>query len=66
MTLAISCDDFVRLFSNDIALIRAARTLGLGIVDAIGPARRFFASHAGGAVGDLPKLLRGESLGAKV
>ncbi|MFN8733606.1 MAG: hypothetical protein ACK5ZD_10630, partial [Hyphomonadaceae bacterium] len=38
--------------------------LGLGIVDAIGPARRFFASHAGGAVGDLPKLLRGESLGA--
>ncbi len=66
MTLAISCDAFVRLFSNDIALIRAARTLGLGIVDAIGPARRFFASHAGGAVGDLPKLLRGESLGAKV
>jgi 2-octaprenyl-6-methoxyphenol hydroxylase len=64
MTLAISCDAFVRLFSNDIAPVRALRTLGLGIVDAIGPARRFFASHAGGAVGDLPKLLRGESLGA--
>jgi 2-octaprenyl-6-methoxyphenol hydroxylase len=64
MTLAISCDAFVRLFSNDIAPVRALRTLGLGIVDAIGPARRFFASHAGGAVGDLPKLLRGENLGA--
>jgi 2-octaprenyl-6-methoxyphenol hydroxylase len=64
MTLAISCDAFVRLFSNDIAPVRALRTLGLGLVDAIGPARRFFASHAGGGVGDLPKLLRGESLAA--
>jgi 2-octaprenyl-6-methoxyphenol hydroxylase len=64
MTLAVSCDAFVRLFSNDIAPIRALRTFGLGLVDAIGPARRFFASHAGGGVGDLPKLLRGESLAA--
>jgi 2-octaprenyl-6-methoxyphenol hydroxylase len=64
MTLAVSCDAFVRLFSNDIAPIRALRTIGLGLVDAIGPARRFFASHAGGGVGDLPKLLRGQSLAA--
>jgi 2-octaprenyl-6-methoxyphenol hydroxylase len=62
MTLAISCDAFVRLFSNDHAPIRMLRTMGLGLVDAIGPARRFFASHAGGAIGDLPKLLRGEAL----
>jgi 2-octaprenyl-6-methoxyphenol hydroxylase len=64
MTLAVSCDAFVRLFSNDFGPVRALRTLGLGLVDAIGPARRFFASHAGGGVGDLPKLLRGESLAA--
>jgi 2-octaprenyl-6-methoxyphenol hydroxylase len=64
LTLAISCDAFVRLFSNDLAPVRALRTLGLGLVDAIGPARRFFANHAGGGVGDLPKLLRGESLAA--
>jgi 2-octaprenyl-6-methoxyphenol hydroxylase len=64
MTLAVSCDAFVRLFSNDHAPVRMLRTLGLGLVDAIGPARRFFASHAGGGVGDLPKLLRGESLAA--
>lgn len=64
MMLAVSCDAFVRLFSNDIGPIRAIRTLGLGLVDAIGPARRFFASHAGGGIGDLPKLLRGESLAA--
>jgi 2-octaprenyl-6-methoxyphenol hydroxylase len=64
MTLAVSCDAFVRLFSNDHAPVRMLRTLGLSLVDAIGPARRFFASHAGGGVGDLPKLLRGESLAA--
>jgi 2-octaprenyl-6-methoxyphenol hydroxylase len=64
MTLAVSCDAFVRLFSNDFGPARALRTMGLGLVDAIGPARRFFASHAGGGVGDLPKLLRGESLAA--
>jgi 2-octaprenyl-6-methoxyphenol hydroxylase len=64
MTLAVSCDAFVRLFSNDFGPVRALRTLGLGMVDAIGPARRFFASHAGGGVGDLPKLLRGQSLAA--
>jgi 2-octaprenyl-6-methoxyphenol hydroxylase len=63
LTLAVSCDAFVRLFSNDLAPVRALRGLGLGLVDAIGPARRFFASHAGGAVGDLPRLLRGVALG---
>lgn len=62
MTLAVSCDAFVRLFSNDHAPVRALRTLGLGLVDATGPLRRFFASHAGGAVGDLPQLLRGQPL----
>ncbi len=62
MTLAVACDAFVRLFSNDIGPVRALRTLGLGLVDAIGPARRFFATHAGGAAGDLPRLLRGKPL----
>ncbi len=38
-------------------------TLGvpLGIVDAIGPARRFFMRHAGGDIGKLPKLMKGEA-----
>lgn len=62
MMVAISCDAFVRLFSNDFAPLRFARNLGLGLVDKIGPARRFFARHAGGAVGDLPKLLQGEAI----
>jgi 2-octaprenyl-6-methoxyphenol hydroxylase len=38
--------------------------LGLAAVNAVGPARRFFMRYAGGAAGDLPKLLRGESLAA--
>ena len=41
--------------------IGAARGLGLSAVNRIGPARRFFMQEAGGAVGDLPRLLRGEA-----
>ena len=36
--LAAATDGLNRLFSNDIAPLRAIRDLGLGIVDAIGPA----------------------------
>jgi 2-octaprenyl-6-methoxyphenol hydroxylase len=60
-TLAASTDALNRLFSNDIAPLRHLRDLGLGIVDAIGPARRFFMKHAGGDVGKLPRLMRGEA-----
>jgi 2-octaprenyl-6-methoxyphenol hydroxylase len=61
VTLAASTDALNRLFSNDIAPIRALRDLGLGIVDSIGPARRFFMRHAGGDVGKLPRLMKGEA-----
>jgi 2-octaprenyl-6-methoxyphenol hydroxylase len=54
-------DALNRLFSNDIAPIRHLRDLGLGIVDSIAPARRFFMRHAGGDVGKLPKLMKGEA-----
>jgi 2-octaprenyl-6-methoxyphenol hydroxylase len=60
-TLAAATDALTRLFSNDIAPLRAVRDLGLGIVDRIGPARRFFMRHAGGDVGKLPRLMRGEA-----
>ncbi|HEY1629776.1 MAG TPA: FAD-dependent monooxygenase [Rhizomicrobium sp.] len=61
VTLAASTDALNRLFSNDIAPLRLARDLGLGAVDAIAPLRRFFMRHAGGDVGKLPRLLRGEA-----
>jgi 2-octaprenyl-6-methoxyphenol hydroxylase len=60
--LAAATDAFTRLFSNDLAPVRLARGLGMAAVNRIGPARRFFMQEAGGGVGDLPRLLRGEPL----
>ena len=34
----------------------------MALVNQIDPARRFFMGEAGGAVGDLPRLLRGEAI----
>ncbi|MFI4934590.1 MAG: UbiH/UbiF/VisC/COQ6 family ubiquinone biosynthesis hydroxylase [Caulobacterales bacterium] len=62
VALAIATDAFNRLFSNDHPLIRAARDIGMAAVNRLAPARRFFMQEAGGAVGDLPRLLRGEAL----
>lgn len=61
VALAASTDALNRLFSNDIAPLRALRDIGMGIVDSIGPARRFFMHHAGGDVGKLPRLMKGEA-----
>ena len=60
--LAAGFDAFVRLFSNDIAPVRLARDLGMAAVNRIAPLRRAFMHEAGGATGDLPRLLRGEAL----
>lgn len=59
-------DSLNRLFSNDIAPVRALRDLGLAAVNATGPAKRFFMRHAmgltqGGAA-EIPRLLKGETL----
>ncbi len=62
VAVAASSDLFVRLFSNDHPLLRLARGAGMAAVNRIGPARRFFMQEAGGAMGDLPRLLRGEAL----
>ena len=61
VTMALGMEFFDKVFSNDITPLRLARRVGLGAVNAIGPARRFFMKYAGGAAGDLPKLLRGET-----
>ena len=58
--LAAGFDAFVRLFSNDILPVRLARGLGMAAVNRISPLRRAFMREAGGATGDLPKLLKGE------
>jgi 2-octaprenyl-6-methoxyphenol hydroxylase len=47
-----------RLFSNDVAPVRLARDVGLGIVNRIPPLKRLLMRHAMGTVGDLPRLMR--------
>ncbi len=58
-TLAIATDTFNRLFSNDNPLLRAARDIGMGLVNAAPGLRRGFIREAAGLTGDLPKLMRG-------
>ena len=47
---------------QDFPLIRLARGVGMAAVNRIAPARRMFMQEAGGAFGELPRLLRGEAL----
>lgn len=60
--LAWATEGFNALFSNDLPLLRLARDIGMATVSSLPPARRFFMRAAGGGVGDLPRLLRGEAL----
>ncbi|HZV83984.1 MAG TPA: UbiH/UbiF/VisC/COQ6 family ubiquinone biosynthesis hydroxylase [Brevundimonas sp.] len=60
--LAAGFDGFVRLFSTDLPPVRLARGLGIAAVNRIAPLRRAFMQEAGGARGDLPRLLRGEAV----
>lgn len=62
VALTAGFDGFVRLFSNDIAPVRLARDLGVAAVNRLAPLRRAFMHEAGGATGDLPRLLRGEAV----
>jgi 2-octaprenyl-6-methoxyphenol hydroxylase len=62
MVLAVMTDVITRVFSNDIAPLRVARSMGLETVNRIAPLRRNFMRHAMGTVGNLPRLVRGEAL----
>jgi 2-octaprenyl-6-methoxyphenol hydroxylase len=63
MTMCVSTDGLNRLFSNRSDTLRLVRDLGLGTVDRLPALKRLFIREAAGLVGDVPKLLRGESLG---
>ncbi len=58
LTMAVVTDGLNRLFSNDLAPVRALRTTGLGIINKIPPAKRFFEKQAMGLSGKLPKLIK--------
>lgn len=58
-SMAVMTDGLNRLFSNDIAPVRALRDFGLGLVDRAGPVKAALIRTASGVAGDGPKLLSG-------
>ncbi len=60
--LALATDSFNRLFSNDNEFLRAARDIGMGVINALPGLRRGFIREAAGLTGDLPRLMRGTPL----
>ncbi len=52
-------DSLVRVFTNPLGAVRAARALGLVGLDLIGPAKTRFARQSMGLHGRLPRLARG-------
>jgi 2-octaprenyl-6-methoxyphenol hydroxylase len=62
MTMGIATDGLNRLFSNRSDALRAIRDLGLGLVERMPVLKRMFIREAAGFTGEVPKLLRGETL----
>ena len=63
LLMAGATDVLNRLFSNDAPPLRLARTLGLAAVNKLSPIKHAFMRQAMGQVGNLPKLMRGETPG---
>ncbi len=62
LTLTTVTDGLNRLFANDFPPLKLARDLGLAAVNNAPGLKRFFMRHAMGVTGDLPRLVKGESL----
>jgi 2-octaprenyl-6-methoxyphenol hydroxylase len=60
--MGVTTDVLNRLFSNDIAPLRAIRDIGLGIVDRMPRLKDFFIGQAAGLASGQPKLLLGEAI----
>lgn len=57
--MAMVTDGMTRLFSNDIAPVRAIRDLGLGLVDRLPPVKDALIAQAAGVSRNGPRLLQG-------
>jgi 2-octaprenyl-6-methoxyphenol hydroxylase len=62
MTMGLATDGLNRLFSNRSDVLRVVRDIGLGLVDRVPNLKHLFIREAAGLVGEVPKLLRGQSL----
>ncbi|MNW17640.1 2-octaprenyl-6-methoxyphenyl hydroxylase [compost metagenome] len=58
-SMAAMTDGLNRLFSNDIAPVRALRDFGLGLVDRAGPITSALIRTASGVAANGPRLLSG-------
>jgi 2-octaprenyl-6-methoxyphenol hydroxylase len=58
--MAMVTDGMNRLFSNDVAPLRALRDLGLGVVDRLPPVKSAMIREAAALGGGAPKLLSGQ------
>jgi len=57
--MAAVTDNLNRLFSNDLAPVRAVRDFGLGLVDRVAPVKSALITRAAGLERSGPRLLRG-------
>ena len=57
--MAAMTDSLNRLFSNDVAPVRALRDFGLGLVERTGPVKAALIRTASGVSNSGPKLLSG-------
>jgi 2-octaprenyl-6-methoxyphenol hydroxylase len=60
--MAAVTDNLNRLFSNDVAPVRAIRDVGLGLVDRMAPIKSALIGRAAGLESDGPRLTRGMPL----
>src|SRR5262249_38216214 len=62
MAMGLATNSLNVLFSNDFALVRTVRDVGLGLVDRLPPLKEMFIRQAAGLSGEVPRLLRGQAL----
>jgi 2-octaprenyl-6-methoxyphenol hydroxylase len=62
MAMGVATDALNRLFSNQSAVLRLIRDVGLGLVDRQADLKELLIREAAGLVGEVPRLMRGEAL----
>ena len=62
MAMGLATNSLNLLFSNESALLRTVRDIGLGLVDRAPPLKNMFIRQAAGLAGEVPRLLKGEAL----
>jgi 2-octaprenyl-6-methoxyphenol hydroxylase len=62
MAMGLATNSLNLLFSNKSTLLRSVRDIGLGLVDRMPPLKSAFIRQAAGLSGEVPRLLKGETL----